>query len=116
MKARIWITAAVTPWMIPGFRKKNFANRIHLTFQIASTRPLSRRQAGSRLGRSVAAFEDFRIRKHPVRSFRARENALDQSVCHRNLVALKPEMHVRLATHGANLNYLLHPKKMRGHA
>ncbi len=44
------------------------------------------------------------------------EDAVDQFLVLRNAVAFQPELHIRLAAHGADLDHLLHAEEVRGHA
>src|SRR6266567_759934 len=60
--------------------------------------------------------EDFSIGQNAGRLFGGIEDASDQRVVRGDVMLLQPEQHIGFAAQRADLNHLVEPEEMRGHA
>src|SRR5437879_3206543 len=77
------------------------------------------RRAGMRLllqRRDRHALENLSLAERVVALLGALVDAVDNVVGSRNIVALKPEEHVRLATHRSDVDDLVKPEHVGGHS
>src|SRR5438105_8410743 len=83
---------------------------------LGRTATLAQRCSHCGFGGSAAALADLVIGETTSGGFGALVDALHEVVARGNVIALQPEQHIRFARHRADLNDLLHPEEMRGHA
>src|ERR1700733_9202069 len=62
------------------------------------------------------ALRNLNITQRVITRLGALVDAFDQIVARRNATQLQPEQHIRLPAHGPDVNDLLQPEHMRGHA